>query len=469
MKFQPLAIAAVLFVFSLRLHAAPALTLEERMQKLEQENQRLREQMSGLTTQLNQERMTHSIVTGERIPLPSSYSSEGVGSAMAAEMAKWKAQQWLVGLNPNGGGFFLKSPDENFAFSLLGYARAQTIVEDGGNDNSFENLDFRLANARIDFIAEFYKRFSLLIETDLAAPGGAALVEANLTAKIFDEALQLRLGKFTVPFSTENFRSTRSLDTVKRYSALNALFGLPALDVQQGVMVLGVLPAGKKQVYATEGEGKDAAEKTFTPTLTYYLGVWNGKASASADGTRSDDNGSKEWEAKLVYQPWRHFTVGVGYDQDREEQQPLVLSSLAGTPFVGSNVRGLRRGVDADFFWEPNKFSLRGEGLYFDFRDVDVQLYGGFLQAAYWVSGDYSGGFQPLLRVEASHLSGQKINAAPGDSIYALTAGFNYFFNGNTRMQVNYVGEYFDGPGSFANLGDSVYRNSLLMDFEIKF
>ena len=159
-----------------------------------------------------------------------------------------KAEQWKVGLNPLGGGFYLKSPDENFVFSILGYARSQIIIQDGGNDDPFKNVDFRLAKARVDLIAEFYKRFDLLIEFDAAAPGGTALVDAQLTAKIIDDALEFRIGKFAVPFSTESFRSTRSLDTIKRFIALNALFSLPALDVQQGVMLLGRLPVGPAQI-----------------------------------------------------------------------------------------------------------------------------------------------------------------------------------------------------------------------------
>lgn len=430
--------------------------------------------MGEMQTQLNRDKLNRSIVTGERIPLPSSYSADQTSRGLDARVAAMKAEEWKVGINPLGGGFYLKSPDENFAFSILGYARSQIIAQDGGNNASFDNVDFRLANARIDLIAEFYKRYSLLVEFDAAAPGGAALVEANLTAKILDEALQFRVGKFTVPFSTENFRSTRSLDTVKRFIALNAMFGLPALDVQQGVMLLGVLPVGSAQptALAATASGKNIAEvvesKPFIPTLTYYAGVWNGNASATSDGTRSDDNGSKEFQAKLSYQPLKQFSLGVGYDHDNERSQMLTLASLAGTAFIDVPVSGARNGVDADFFWEPGRFSLRGEGLYYRFGRADVDLYGGFLQAGYFVTGDYSGGFQPIVRVESATLNGSVLDGIDGNSIYALTAGFNWFLNGNTRVQLNYVGEYYNGAGN-ANIGSDTFRNSLLMDFQVKF
>ncbi len=62
-------------------------------------------------------------------------------------------------------------------------------------------------------------------------------MEARLNSKIIDDKLQLRLGKFTTPFSFENFRSSRAIDTIERYIALNAMFSVPALDVQTGGML----------------------------------------------------------------------------------------------------------------------------------------------------------------------------------------------------------------------------------------
>lgn len=49
----------------------------------------------------------------------------------------------------------------------------------------------------------------------------------------------IRAGKFINPFSPKNNRSTSRLTTIERYSGLNSIFLLPALDAQFGVMFFG--------------------------------------------------------------------------------------------------------------------------------------------------------------------------------------------------------------------------------------
>ena len=361
-----------------------------------------------------------------------------------------------IRLNPNGGGFQLTSPDEYFRLRLLAYIQAQGTFTDGANDNSFEDGDFRVRRARVDFLADIGDDYQFLLELDGAGASGAALVEARLNARLLDDALQLRLGKFTTPFSSENFRSSRSIDTVERYIALNSAFSLPALDVQNGAMLWGNVPVGRERA-----DG-------FTPSLTYYAGLFNGNSSAGSGGNVRDSNGDKEFQAKLAYQPTADWTLGVGFDHNTAEAQTLNVASLSGTSFITVPVTGTRNGVSADFLYERDRFSLRGEGLYFDFQDSDLSLYGGFLQAAYFLSGDEGGGFQPVLRVETAQLDGNALMGIDGNSISAVTAGFNWFLNGNVRWQLNYVGEYFDGAGN-ASVGSDGFRSSVLSQFQIKF
>lgn len=302
----------------------------------------------------------------------------------------------------------------------------------------------------------------------------------------FAASSNLRLGKFTTPFSTENFRSSRAIDTIERYTALNALFSVPALDVQNGAMIFGAIPLAADREYTVESsrtlgnaKGQEPVEPiaslvNFGPMLNYYVGVFNGNASAGNDsngvgGNSRDTNGDKEFQAKLIYPPHPQISLGLGYDHnDSEPGRTLTLSSLAGTAFVRVPSEGKRNGVGADFFWEPGRFSLRSEGLYFDFEDAEFQIYGGFLQAAYFVYGSAARGLQPLLRVEATHLDGAALAAIEGDTLTSLTAGVNWFLNGNVRLQVNYIGEHFNGPG-YVSVGTESFRNSLLAEFQIKF
>jgi hypothetical protein len=66
-----------------------------------------------------------------------------VASKLETRFEEELAKQWKVGINPNGGGFFLKSPDDNFRLRLFGYAQAQGTLTDGANGFAFENYDTR--------------------------------------------------------------------------------------------------------------------------------------------------------------------------------------------------------------------------------------------------------------------------------------------------------------------------------------
>ncbi len=215
--------------------------------------------------------------------------------------------------------------------------------------------------------------------------------------------------------------------------------------------------------------------KKFKPQLTYYAGVWNGNASASNEspqgfgGNSRDNNEDKEFQAKLVLQPHQHWTVGAGYDYNTSESgETLNLASLSGASYIRTPVGGTRHGAEVDFLWEPGRFSLRGEGMHFNFKGADLKLTGGFIQAAYFLKGDAGGGLQPLVRIEHAELNGDALDGIDGNSISAITLGVNWFLNGNVRVQANYIGEYFDGAGN-ASIGDESFRSTFLSQLQFKF
>ena len=235
------------------------------------------------------------------------------------------------GDQPAGGGVFVKSPDGQALFRLYGYAQPTFTYTDEDNGLAFEQTDFRVRRARLDFAADYQERYKLFVELDGAPADGTALVEAYVQAAYVKDRHYLRFGKFITPFSTENLRSSRALDTVERYLALNAAFSLPALDVQFGPMLWGYLDRGKK--------------------VSYYLGVWNGNSSAGAAvvsgqrGNARDNNGDKEVQGRLNVKWSDALTTGAAFDSDREEEQTLTLASYSGGRFIGLTVRGQRRGV----------------------------------------------------------------------------------------------------------------------------
>jgi len=380
---------------------------------------------------------------------------EKVKAEVERQLKEREARRWTAGINPQGGGVYVKSPDGRSLFRLYGYAQPTFTYTDPDNGLSFERTDFRVRRARLDFAADYDERYKLFVELDGAPSDGTALVEAFVQAAYVKDRHYLRFGKFITPFSAENLRSSRALDTVERYLALNAAFSLPALDVQLGPMLWGYLDSGKK--------------------VGYFVGAWNGNSSAGAAvvngqrGNARDNNGAKEVQARLNVKWSDALTTGAAFDSDREEDQTLTLASYSGGRFIALPVAGSRRGYDLDAHWKRGPLSLDSEWLGFDFRDRDAKLDGGYLQAACWARGSETGGVQPLLRAELARLSGGALEGIDGRRIVAVTAGANVWFNGWTRWQINVIGEHFDGRGNGSFQAGSGWRPTVLNQLQIKF
>ena len=328
-------------------------------------------------------------LAAQQEPPPPSPEDEAIQQKVKEEVERQlkerEAERWSAGINPQGGGVFVKSPDGKALFRLYGYAQPTFTYTDEDNGATFEETDFRVRRARIDLSADYDDRYKLFLELDGAPSDGTALVEAWVQAAFVKDRHFLRAGKFITPFSTENTRSSRSLDTVERYLALNAMFSLPALDVQLGPMLWGHLDKGKR--------------------FTYFVGVWNGNASAGAGvvsgqrGNARDNNGDKEIQGRLNAKWTDELTTGIAFDVDKEEAQTLTLASYSGARFLAIPVLGDRRGVNLDAHWKRGRLSLDSEWLSFDFEDSAAELMGGYVQAAFWARGsEAAGGVQPVLR-----------------------------------------------------------------------
>lgn len=366
-----------------------------------------------------------------------------------------------AGFHPGGGGFYIQG--EQAKLRLLGYAQAVGSFSDGSLGR---NEDFSVRRARINFLADFFEDYQLFIELDGAPSARTALVEARLNWRIRDDALQLRAGKFTSQFSRENARSSRSIDTIERFMALNSMFLLPGLDSQFGLMA----------------HGRVLEERS----LGWSLGVYNGNGSANANVR--DDNSSKEVQAKVDYDFTPNLNAGLAFDYSREEEQTLSLADLAFNRFVSVPVTGDRYGVGGDVFWENGPLSLRSEWLYFQFDsdiESDVSLWGGFVQPAWFLTGHRSGGLQLLVRGEVAVLDASQqrrdtssVDGAPpfevvqftgGDTLYAVTLGANWFVNPNVELKINGIFSYFDGASEERGFAGSRWNQMLLTQLQFKF
>jgi hypothetical protein len=381
---------------------------------------------------------------------------EEVRKEVEKQLKEIEAKRWTAGINPQGGGAYVKSPDGKTLFRLYGYAQPTFTATDRDNGVSFESTDFRVRRARLDFSADYEDRYKLFIEVDGAPADGTALVEAYAQAAFVKDRHYLRFGKFITPFSTENLRSSRALDTVERYLALNAMFSLPALDVQLGPMLWGYLDSGKK--------------------VGYFVGVWNGNASAGAGvvngqrGNARDNNGAKEVQARLNVKWTPELTTGAAVDSDKEEVQTLTLASYSGGRFLAVPVHGSRRALDLDAHWKHGRCSFDSEWLDSDFRDSNAKLSGGYAQAAFWARGsEADGGVQPLLRAEYAEVTGDALRLIDGRRVEAVTLGANVWFNGWTRWQINAIEEHYDGIGNGSFKAGAGWRPTLLTQLQVKF
>lgn len=379
-----------------------------------------------------------------------------VKAEVEKQLKEREAKTWTTGLNPQGGGLFVKSPDGKTLFRLYGYAQPTFTYTDRDNGATFAETDFRVRRARIDFAADYDDRYKLFVEVDGAPADGTALVEAYVQAAYVRDRHYLRFGKFISPFSSENLRSSRALDTVERFQALNAMFSLPALDVQFGPMLWGYLDPGKK--------------------VTYYLAVLNGNSSAGAAvvtgqrGNARDNNGHKEAQGRLNVKWTDSLTTGVAFDDDKEESQTLTLASYSGSRFIGIPVIGDRRGWDGDLHFKHGVFSFDSEWLSSDFRDSAAKLSGGYVQGAFWARGsEAKGGVQAVLRAEQAELKGEALRTVDGEKLEAVTLGANVWFNGWTRWQINAIEEHFDGRGNGPFKAGAGWRPTVLSQFQVKF
>ncbi|MGH7884909.1 MAG: porin [Thermodesulfobacteriota bacterium] len=418
----------------------------DRLNRLEKENEALKNEVKLLNDQL-EKRKDEEILTEKE-------SIKKIPKTVVGSNSDKKETFAEFGFNPGGGGFFLKG--DNYNFRVLGYVQALASVFENDLERTDGNGDFSIRRARIDFLADFYERFQILVEFD-GGPGTTAtsdsdfgLIEARLNTKILGDAIQLRAGKFTTPFSQENFRTSRSIDTVERYLALNSLFLVPALDVQFGALLHGKVLQNKN--------------------LGYFLGVFNGNGIANAN--LSDNNNSKELQAKLTYSPLKDLDFGFAFDYSREEDQTLSIVDIGFNSYVSVPISGDRIGFGGDVFWQNGPYSFRAEGLIFRFDSPDegsfgAGLAGGFLQPAYFIYGNESKGLQFLLRGEVSYLDADTGN--DGDTIWAVTPGISWFINPNVRLQVNPTIHYFNGPSTIRGFSDSQFVTILLTELQFKF
>jgi len=336
---------------------------------------------------------------------------------------------------PKEDGFYI-SGGKGLSLTLKGYGQflASAISKDYDINHTRPDqpFGFSIRRARFDLNASAYDNLDILVEigtpsTPLRVYSGVlsdiGIVEARGTTSLFGEALSLRMGKFVVPFSGENSRSSRKLDTVERSTLVSSLIANNILDTQIGLMLFGRDPSG---------------------VFNYYLTLVNGGGDNLS--TPLDGNAFKQFQAKVALKPNRNFYFAVAYDTDDVRNQNYTLYDHAFVAVVQKeSLSGRRHGLETDFDLTTDRFSWKTEFIYIWFPNVPASKlqnwWGGYSQFGYFFDGDTNRGVQGILRGEFTRMQGSK-NSDDNFDLASAVVGLNCFINPNLNLQVNYIMEF---------------------------
>lgn len=315
---------------------------------------------------------------------------------------------------PGGGVQFY---DDSWMFRMLGYVQSTfTYHQFSQNDNV--QSSFFVRRARVDLIFDFLEKYQIFFEFD-GKGSRTELVLAQVDV-IFHKSAKLRVGKFITPFSPENLRSSRGLSTVERYSALNSLFLLPALDTQYGLMFFGSFRK-----------------------LQYYLSIANGNGKASAN--IKEDNNAKDFQGRLTYQLLKSMIVGGSVNYSKEEKQQLNLVDHTFENYSIANIAGERLGYLADFEFLKNAYLFRGEFFQYHFsNDLSEtnqlkQFAGGYLELGYFLFGNLADGLQLISRGETARYYERDVSLKRPSILDSYLLGANWYMDNIFRFQLNFI------------------------------
>ena len=325
--------------------------------------------------------------------------------------------------------------------------------------------DFDIARRRVGVEGEIKNVVEFQVERELVTEDGWRDVFANY--KQFD-AVQVRGGKFKLPFSLDENTSPTNLDFIYRSRA--ATFLAPGRD--RGVMVHGRIA---KRI------------------LRYELGLFDhdGRNARTRDPERV--SGGQTIAGRIRVEPFRRsktvmreLEAGIAFTgSDVEEGFPALRGRTAlDAAFFKPDfpVSGRRRRVGVEAQWRPGPFSLKSEfirvsderrALSVEDTDLSPLISNGWYVSGTWaITGEKKasgldtprkpilrGGFgavEVAARVERlafrSDAAGQAPSTSPradvilGNGDRVLTFGANWYLNRWLKVQGNVIRESIDDP-----------------------
>jgi phosphate-selective porin OprO and OprP len=422
--------------------------LEEVVKQLQRENESLKKELNGLKTAPPAAAATVDsvLVSTNRSPFALNVGKE----------AKLKVGGFIQG---NGEFGDPGSADGNFSDNELTPTR-----------NVIHNR-IRLRRARINLTGEFFERFDFKLEGEFEngdglASGRTGFSGTDLFANWhqFPET-QIKVGQWKSPFGLEHITSDTALFTPERSLVTTAL----TQDRQ-----LGIALWGKPMTHLLSKERQDL--------LDYSFGVFNGNGR----NTTINDDDHFMYVGRIGVNPLKttvwdepmslrlsanaytaHFATGTRVSPAGNLRMSLVDGAL--TPFTPTgDSKGTGWGVDEWFTFGP--FDLIAEYLEGKYEPHGNAEFTEFTANGYYIQPSYflpfMGGkkFQVVARWESFN-PGQAVD----DDIKSITAGFNYYINGDAlKVMLNYVHTWSDFRHTRPGTGDDEF-DLFLARFQLMF
>lgn len=275
----------------------------------------------------------------------------------------------------------VQAVSSSLPLKISGFAQ---LLFTGQNDQADT---FSVRRVRLSLDGRILKKLSFKVQADLSR--SPALLDA-LAEVLLDEKFNLRAGQFLVPFSLESTTSAGRLLTINRSRVVDLL--APGRDNNSAGRDLGLVAFGRLSIFQ------------------YSLGLVNG-----AGINKKDDNGRKDFAARLIASPARGLRLGLSVYNGRRFDSTVEANLVR-------NRLGLEASLDCRFF------HLAAE--YIEGRDDLTKKYGWYLQTAFDLKPE---SYQLVLKLDSFCPD----RSLPGQKTTVYTAGANWFLSAASKLQAN--------------------------------
>lgn len=446
-----LLVTAFLFVCSAEGWTQDSPTLEERLIRMEQEIQSLKDGNASLEREVRRLKEQLAVREGAGIDTLEEVASETTAPELPADLSqetKESENQFIVAYKK---GLSIASDDNRFKLKVGGRVTTRFTTLDSGHP---ANNEFSVERARLYVKATLLDHYSLRIQSELSEDPKLKDGYINIDHMPWAE---LRLGQFKPPYTWENLQSHKYLDFADRSIAVNNI-RKPSRDI--GLMFHGRL---------------------LNDRLGYQLAVLNGSGE-----NKGDDNDAKDFAGRLALQPFGgaengilsnlHLGISGTVGNQEKDFSDTSFKTIGGTNFVdfvddtihtGDRVR-----LGTEAIWLIGPASIKAEWTHMQLDDFklasveeDFDFYAWYVSGSYMLTGEDKGfkrtipsrpfdvsqnmwgAWEIAARYSAFHSDDDLFDlgmATGTDKAEAFTLGLNWYLNEFLRFTFNYEHTGFD-------------------------